>query len=517
MTNVQKLEHDLIRAVRQLRIADSLLFLNKVLAVSRGEVDDPETRALLARQQPNETPAFVIHIIVRYLLQHGRMNTISVLDASNFLQVRRCAFRLAIADPLADSSDASVHGYLVRMMSQQMQRQIIAQSYGLAIGLFQDLDAVVGPKPIDLRREVEDAIKMPVELFMQLGQAAHAATCAQLGSVHLRGTLNLDWLSKAAIDIPGIPWVEKWPDFARVTALDQQTFNAEVERCNVNSEYAYGLSPLRRHPLIQVSTDRFIAVDPSLVVERTSWGVFYDIFEKYQKADELSAFTEPFGYAFERFVDNLLQSVLPADSIWRETESPSAEQIKKSKGKTHQIGDLAYRSTSNPVLIEVASLRPTREFCALARKEDLQKAAKRIAEEVRQTLDHIRSIQTNAWSEEGLAPGQWVGLVVTFGRFETINSPFFRRLIDEQLGADASKPYLVLSLVELDCVVKLVEGGRDFGSLIAQFAAKPSFDPVGGGYEEELRSDAVSSFAKARTARMYDFLPPTSPMLPSPQ
>jgi hypothetical protein len=52
-----------------------------------------------------------------------------------------------------------------------------------------------------------------------------------------------------------------------------------------------------------------------------------------------------------------------------------------------------------------------------------------------------------------------------------------------------------------------VEGGRDFGSLIAQFAAKPSFDPVTGEYKEELRDDAVSSFAKARTARMYDFLP----------
>ena len=506
MTEAQKLERDLTRAVRQLRVADSLLFLNKVLAVSRGELDDPETQALIARQ-PHGTPAFVIYIIVKYLMQYGRMNTVPVLDGYNFSQILRCAFRLAIADPLADSSDSSVHGYLVRMMSQQMTRQIISQSYGLAIGLFQDLDAVVGPKPIDLRREVEDVIKMPVELFMRIGHAAHAATSAQHGSVHLRGTLNLDWLSKAAIDIPGIPWIEKWPDFARVTAVDQQAFNAEALRCNVNTEYAYGLSPLRRHPLVLVAADRFIAVDPSLLVERTSWGVFYDIFEKYQEADELSDFTEPFGYAFERFVDNLLQSALPGGSIWRETESPGADRIKKSKGKTHQIGDLAYRSITNSVLIEVTSLRPTREFCALARREDLQHAATRIAKEVLQTFEHIKSIQTNAWSNEGLSPGQWVGLVVTFGRFETINSPFFRKLIDEQLGADASKPYLVLSLVELDCVVKLVEGGRDFGSLIAQFAAKPSFDPVTGEYKEELRDDAVSSFAKARTARMYDFLP----------
>jgi hypothetical protein len=508
MSEVQKLERDLVKAVRQLRVADSLLFLNKVLAVSRGELDDPETQSLIARQR-NETPAFVIHIIVKYLMQHGRMNTPVALDAPNFPNVLHCAFQLAIADPLSDSSDSSVHGYLVRMMSQQMGRQIIAQSYGLAIGLFQDLDTVAGPKPIDLRREVEDAIKMPVELFMRIGQAAHAATCAKHGSVHLRGTLNLDWLSKAAIDIPDIPWVEKWPDFVRVTSFDQQRFNAEAQQSDVDHDYAYGLSPLRRHPLIQVAPDRFIAVDPLLVVERTSWGVFYDIFEKYQKDDDLSAFTEPFGYAFERFVDNLLQSALAADSIWRETDSPAANRIKDSKGRVHQIGDLAYRSKSNPVLIEVTSARPTREYCALARKDDLQRAATRIAKEVLQTFDHIRSIQNNAWSDEGLVPGQWVGLVVTFGRFETINGPFFRKLINEQLGADASKPYLVLSLVELDYVVKLVEGGRDFGALIAEFAADPSFDPVGGRYAEELRHDAVSSFAKARTARMYNFLPPS--------
>jgi hypothetical protein len=259
--------------------------------------------------------------------------------------------------------------------------------------------------------------------------------------------------------------------------------------------------------VIQVAADRFIAVDPWLIVERTSWGVFYDIFEKYQKAKNLPAFTEPFGYAFERLVDNLLQSVLPTESMWRETESPGAERVKNTKGKTHQIGDLAYRSRTSPVLIEVTSSRPTRDFRTLALQENLQETATRIAKEILQTFDHIRAIQTGAWTDEGLMPGQWVGLVVTFGRFETINGPFFRKLIDAELGADASKPYLVLSLVELDYVVKLVEGGRDFGAIIAESAAKPSFDPVGEGYEADLRRDAVSSFAKARATRMYDFLP----------
>jgi hypothetical protein len=54
-----------------------------------------------------------------------------------------------------------------------------------------------------------------------------------------------------------------------------------------------------------------------------------------------------------------------------------------------------------------------------------------------------------------------------------------------------------------------VKGGGGFRALIAEFVAATSFDPVGAQYKEELRRDAVSTFAKDSTERMYDFLPPT--------
>jgi hypothetical protein len=227
MADIQKLERKLSQSLRQLNVTESLLFLNKVLAVTRKELHDPETEFYL-KSIGRDTPAFVIHLIVRYLMKGGRANTINVLNWSIFPQILHQAFELAVADPISSSSDAEVLGSLVRMMSQQMRHQIIAQSYGLAIGMFQDLDTVVGPKPIDLRREVEAAIKMPIELFMRIGQAAHAASCAGHGTVKLRGTLNLDWLKKAAIDIPNIPWVERWSDFAAITSQDQQSFNAKI-------------------------------------------------------------------------------------------------------------------------------------------------------------------------------------------------------------------------------------------------------------------------------------------------
>jgi hypothetical protein len=115
-------------------------------------------------------------------------------------------------------------------------------------------------------------------MFMRIGQAAHAATCAKHGSAELRGTLNLDWLAKAAVDIPDISWVEKWLDFARVAVTDQRGFNAAVQSRSVDDDYGYGLTPLLRHPVIQVASDRFIAVDwvrmrrsPILCARSSNW------------------------------------------------------------------------------------------------------------------------------------------------------------------------------------------------------------------------------------------------------
>ena len=511
MTAIERLERNLSKSVRQLQVTESLLFLNKVLAASRGLLNDPET-AIFLKQLGNDVPGFVVHLIVKYLMKHGRANTPNRLDWSNFPAILRHGFALAIADPISDSSDAQVLGSLVRMSAQQLRRNITAQNYGLAIGLFQDLDAVTGPKPIDLRCEVEAAINMPIELFMRIGQAAHAAACATHGTARLHGTLNRDWLTKAGGDIPNVPWVERWADVARITAKDQIAFNATIPERGADPYTPYRFNPLLRHPIIQVDLDRFIAVDPWLLVERTSWGVFYDIFEKYQGSPDFQKFTESFGYAFERFVDNLLQSVIPTQHIWREARSSIvAARISGGSGKkSHKVGDLAVPSIRTSVMIECSSKRPTRDLCEEALPENLEKTAKSIAEEIRQTFHHIIAIQANLWAEEGLCPGTWVSLVVTFGRFDMINWLLYRKLIDKHLEGETKVPYLVLSLIELDYVIRLVENGHDFGTVIAKCASVPSYDPVGESYANELRVDAVSSFAKLRTERMYNFLPPTA-------
>lgn len=322
------LERNLTRLLRQLRIGDSLLFLNKMLAVARGELDDPPTRQAIDRSCPKGVPAFVVHLITKYLLQYGRMNTPVALDWTQFPRVLDCAFQLAIADPISDSGDDAVRGYFVRMMAQQMHRHKPMQCYGLAVALFQDVDAITGPKPYDLRTEVEATIKMPVEVFMRIGQAAHAATCATFEHTRLRGTLDLGWLKKAAEDIPEVPWLEKWPDFAAAVAITPQGLGELVDaKAKAEGVFpAYAFNPLRRRPVILVDAARYVAVNPWLLVNRTSLGVFYDLFEPHvgnQRA--VRDFTSNFGQPFELLVGNLLEASLPPGTVWKESASALAK------------------------------------------------------------------------------------------------------------------------------------------------------------------------------------------------
>jgi hypothetical protein len=310
--------------------------------------------------------------------------------------------------------------------------------------------------------------------------------------------------------MPEVPWLEKWLDFANIVSCDQRTFNALADQAA--SQHAGGIpyefNPLRRRPVIQLDNARYVAVDPWLLVDRMSWGVFYDIFERYQSMGKIADFTIPFGNAFERFADRLLRSAAPTGTVWSEAES----QISKGSGKknptSHRIADLAYLSPTNPVLIECAIVRPTRDFGVTATGSQLEKVAEQVADELDQIFQHIAAIQEGAWKSECLHPGDWVGLLLTFGRVATINSVFFRNKITRflrEMGHETSA-YVVLSVDEFDAVISLAERGHDFGKIVAELASESSFDPL-QKYDDLLSINAISSFAKVRAERMYDFLP----------
>ena len=160
-------------------------------------------------------------------------------------------------------------------------------------------------------------------------------------------------------------------------------------------------------------------------------------------------------------------------------------------------------------MIECAALRPTVDLYARGTAADCEEAAKKICKELVQGFEHIDGIQGGVWEREGLTAGDWVTLVVTFGRYETVNWIFFRKLIDDLLAEQSCRryPYLVLSVEELDSLVRQAELGQDFGEMVAKLASEPTLDAL-SSYQSPKWQDHVSSYSLSRAERMYAFLPP---------
>jgi hypothetical protein len=496
----------LARELHFLHVGNSLLFLAKVLLASRQQVQDPVATQNLARH-PRPLPAFAVHLLVKLLMRHGRQNTPTALDWPRFHRMFPVAMQLAIDDPLNSSSDEAVGTYVLRMMTQQMNRHVDMQSYGLALGLFQDLEAITDPLQFNLRAEIEGALNMPIEVFMRIGCGAAAAARAQHDGLALPGTIDGDWVLKAAEQIPAVPWATAWPHFLRAVACTQAEFNAMVDQLSLGAAdrgfLAYEFNPLRRKPLIAVGEGRYVCADNQMLASRTSWGVFQDAYERKRKG-----FQGPFGHAFERFVGKVLRSAVPRGALWGERESPRVRELRAGSQPHHKLADWICRTRDSNVFIECKSVRPTLQMSTFANVDDLKKLAGDFAKAIRQVVEHAESVNQGDWAGEGLLPREAGFLVVTLGRIETVNGPFFRKWIDEQLTALGihSPRYVVLSLEELDSVVRLVELGHEFGQVIQTLSSEPSFDPL-MHYAEDLRDCAASRFALDRANRMWNFLP----------
>src|SRR5207302_1748883 len=110
------------------------------------------------------------------------------------------------------------------------------------------------------------------------------------------------------------------------------------------------------------------------------------------------------------------------------------------------------------------------------------------------------------WQAQGLSPKPAVCVVVTYGRIQTVNGPIFRRRIRQDLANKGLPvlPFVVLSLEELDTVIRLVEVGHPLDDVICSLASNEhSFEAL-APFRHELRSNALSSFANHRGKAFMD-------------
>lgn len=475
-----------------LKLDDSLLFLNRLLAVSRKQVSDPQLeRCFLSQKVP--FPAFPVHFIAKQLLLHASNLGPNILNPSRFKRLLDLFFELddpIVGDPEWKHADPT--GFFERLLSQQLpaQRRNMIQKFGLALGLFRDVGPIRWPLEYDLRADLEKELGISVEEFMMMGFVAFA-----LRITTNPGTFTPAYLAEAFRQGIKVAAPEIWSKFLPRVSCDRDCFRKECQRDiyqATDSRYVtFEFNPLHRFPVIDVGGGRYLAVDPELVIDRTTLGLFYDLFER-SGLD----FAVRFGYAFEAFVGKLLRSACPANAVWSASEWESSD-VERKKRETGKKGDWAYIGASHNVLFECKSLRPSLELTMCGSQKAVQAMQERISKALTQLIGHNEAIQRGEWREQGLVPRPTVCVVVTYGRFQTSNTSFVRKRVRQQLattGLDVP-PFVVLSLVELDIVMRLVELGHPLDEVVLALSNEEnSFDPL-QRYHSELTTRAVSSYA----------------------
>ncbi|NQV27792.1 MAG: hypothetical protein HQ518_25870 [Rhodopirellula sp.] len=476
-----------------LKLDDSLLFLNHVLGVSRGFTTDSILEKLLA-DSPPPLP-HVTHLLAKLLLLHASDLGARSMDWNDFRRLtNQC---IALDDPIQHDPNwkhADPSGFFERKLQQQVgpQQQILVRKYGLALGLFRDVGIVEWPQQYDLRSDIESALQMPIEHFMGMGHLSFALRTAKHQHNECIGTFTLMKLAEAFSQGIDFCVPEVWMPYLARVACDRDTFRTiafEAPYTVPNSVFEqFGFNPLRRNPITELSHSRYLATDPELIIDRVTFGMFYDLFER-----DRTTFTQRFGFAFEQFVGQLLASACQTKRLWSASDWELATGTQKQRPS---IGDWAYVGDSCTVLLECKSMRPSIELATYGSESSTEEVTKRVFSAIKQLIQHSTGINRGEWEEYGLPRAPTTGVVVTYGKFFTVNGPFTRQRINRLL-ADAKLtpiPFVVLSIEELDSVVRLVESGHSFDSLVISLASDDSFNPL-HKFKDELDERCVSSFA----------------------
>jgi hypothetical protein len=511
-TPLERLRHEL----SLLKLDDALLFLNRLLASSRADTPDPDLEPILKARKVG-APAFIIHFLAKQLLLNASNLGLYQLDGPKFHRLMDLFFKLddpIVGDPKWPTADPT--GFFERMLAQQMpsQHRNILQHLGLGLGLFRDMGLIQTLEAYDIRTEIETALEMSVEEFMAMGFLCSALQTATHNGRRCQGTFNHLHLVEANFQGLRFCRPELWERFIPLIACDRTKFRQICDDSQYKVRDArytqFEFNPLIRYPILDVGGSRYIAVDPNLVIERTTLGLFYDLFER----DGLE-FSSRFGYVFDRFVGNLLGSVCPSESLWWEADG--SRQKPKNVGK---VSDWVYLGKSTTVLFECKSLRPSLELVTYGSDESVQTTRRRIVSALEQLIGHANSIQNGKWVAHGLKPKPAVGVVVTYGRIQTVNGPFMRQRIAQDITDKglAPIPHVVLSLEDLDHVIRLVELGHALDEVIVKLAsAENSFNPLQQYADLFKGQRANSDFSFNRGQRFMDMVIAGLPQQNTPQ
>ncbi len=463
--------------VKLLNLPGSLRFLNRLLAASRSEVTDPAFVRMLTLRKGG-TPTFFVRFLAKQLLLHSSEYSVNPLREKKYFELYDLFFQHD--DPIADDptwAKADPSGLFERMFAQQIpaQHQDLMQLYGLSLALYRDIGLSGPAHDYCLRSNVEDTIGMSVTDFMRMGFLCQGFTFPHSDGVSCRGAFSSEIVRDVAQQ--GFPThdLTLWTRFLSLVACSRKEFSGlsqkEIFTAKSPAYTPFEFNPLLRFPVSRIDNRDYLSVDPQLLLERTTLGLFYDCWERDGKS-----FTEKFGHSFDILVGNLLRSVQHECPPWWEGESTRPKL--KTEGK---VADWVITGKTATTLFECKSMRPNLKLTTYGDETALEEVRKRIADAVIQLTTHARGIEAGRWVERGLLARPCVGVVVTYGPIYTANLPFMRCRVQEKVRAAIGDPipYVVLSIRDVDHLVRLCELGVSVGDAVTTMSGgEGSADPL---------------------------------------
>lgn len=481
----------LVFAVSRMHRETWLLYLNYLLSIRRDTSFDP---ALVGERDAVFVPPHVVRFLAKLFICYGK-DTDGYLPTWDWYRELRDIV-IELDDPIVDDptwKHADPTGFLVRIHNQQMPSQDTRriQRLGLAARLFYDLPPL--KDGYSLRDASEAVLGMSIHDFMSIGLITSSLQAARCGGHPCCGTFTRGHYGKA-FDHGASPCKpELWEPFLNRTSVTPDQFREECLRntsdfTRKNPQYAF--NPLLRFPIIRTGVDSFVAPDPSLVVDRTCLGIFYDLFEEGG-----TRFTDRFGFCFERLIEGLIRSNTPEAAVWTSEWWDSSERKKQPPSK---FVDIAICDAELSVLVECKSHRSSFALATQADDSSVQDMVKRIASALAKCMEHAESIAKGEWREEGLLSQNCVCVIVTYGKLYTANSPFVRSAVlrDTRFAGKKPPPWVVLSVEDFDAAASLVDAGKTWREVASTLCSdETAFDPLSRHFKRELRKTALANSA----------------------
>jgi hypothetical protein len=492
----------------QHKLDHALLFLNYALASSRESATGTDWKP-----NPESAPTVwphVVHWIAKQLLMHASELGRRMMDWTEFQHLSNLVVNLD--DPITKHPNwkqANPDEFFARTLSLQLagQERNVLQKYGIAIGLFNDIGVVKTPDPFDIKGEIERELELPIDTFMAMGFLTYGLSHAVMSGHRCNGTFKTSDFVSAFEQGLKFCVPATWGKYLGRVSCSRDEFrqiaNKPIYRVKQLEFEPFSFNPLQLRPITRVSSDRYIAVDPDLIIERTTFGLFYDVFAKHK-----TTFTERFGFVFEKYVGQLLKSVLPDSILW---SAAAWDEFQRAEGLKANVGskmcDWICQFGDTSIMLECKSLRPSLQFSTYSDPASLDDLNERLKKALVQLSGHASDINQSKWTKHGLLPSQFIAIIVTYRRFHTANGPFCRDRVGKLLKEEGTKsiPYVVLSIEELDSVVWLVEQGESLSKLVKTMAYESPNAPL-KPFHDKLQSRAVSTFVFSKGQKFLDGL-----------